>query len=133
MDGAYHLIIETYGKEVDAKAFFPLDIGIGVGMLIQVAHHGEKSCLIPVKAAPRMKAHIRFPVLLPGRDGKQNSGDSRRHFKMGKQVKFLRICRFKIPWKIFSDLDLHGAPPDSSESLSLKYSLNASFTAHFTI
>ena len=98
MNGAYQLIIETYRKEVDAKAFFPLDIGIGVGMLIQVAQHGEESILIPVEAAPRMKADIRLSVFLPGRDGKQNSGYSRRHFKMGKQVKFLRICRFEIPW-----------------------------------
>lgn len=37
---------------------FSLDIGIGVGMLIQVAHHSEKSGLISVKATPRMKAHI---------------------------------------------------------------------------
>ena len=70
MNGAYQLIIETYRKEVDAKAFFPLDIGIGVGMLIQVAQHGEESILIPVEAAPRMKADIRLSVFLPGRDGK---------------------------------------------------------------
>src|SRR5699024_3091033 len=82
MNGAYQLIIGTYRKEVDAKAFFPLDIGIGVGMLIQVAQHGEESILIPVEAAPRMKADIRLSVFLPGRDGKQNSGYSRRHFKM---------------------------------------------------
>ena len=59
MNGVYQLVIAAYREKVNAKAFFPLDIGIGVGMLIQVAQHGEESILIPVEAAPRMKADIR--------------------------------------------------------------------------
>ena len=30
----YQLIIIAYREKVDTKAFFPFDIGIGVGMLI---------------------------------------------------------------------------------------------------
>ena len=85
MDGAYQLIIETYGKEVDAKAFFSLDICIGVGMLIQVAHYGEKSCLIPVKAAPGMEADVRLFVGFPGGDGQQHGRNGGRRFKVRKK------------------------------------------------
>lgn len=49
-----------------------------------------------MEAAPRMKAHIRFSVFFPSRDGKQNGWYSRRYFKVGEQVKFFRIGWLKI-------------------------------------
>lgn len=42
MNGVYQIIIIAYRKEVDAKAFFPLDIGVGMSMLVQVTHHGKE-------------------------------------------------------------------------------------------
>ena len=107
MNGIYQPVITAYREKVNAKAFFSLDIGIGVGMLIQVAHHGKESGLISVKAAPRMKAHIRFSVLFPSRDSKENGRYSCCYFKVGEQLKFFRIGWLKILGKILFNLDLH--------------------------
>lgn len=76
-------------------------------MLVQVAHHSEKSGLISVKATPRMKAHIRFPVLFPSRDSKENGRYSCCYFKVREQLKFFRIGWLKILGKILFNLDLH--------------------------
>lgn len=84
------------------QSIFSLDIGIGVGVLIQVAHHGKESGLISVKAAPRMKAHIRFSVLFPSRDSKENGRYSRCYFKVGEQLKFFRVGWLKILREILS-------------------------------
>jgi hypothetical protein len=107
MNGIYQPVITAYREKINAKAFFSLDIGIGVGMLIQVAHHSEKSGLISVKATPRMKAHIRFPVLFPSRDSKENGRYSCCYFKVREQLKFFRIGWLKILGKILFNLDLH--------------------------
>ena len=107
MNGIYQPVITAYREKVNAKAFFSLDIGIGVGMLIQVAHHGKESGLISVKAAPRMKAHIRFSVLFPSRDSKENGRYSCCYFKVREQLKFFRIGWLKILGKILFNLDLH--------------------------
>src|SRR5699024_10618074 len=96
MNGVYQIIITAYRKKVDAEAIFPSDIGVGMSMLVQVTHHGKEGCLIPVEAAPRMKAHIRLAVFFPGGNGKQNGRYSCCYFKMVKQFKFLRIGRSKI-------------------------------------
>jgi len=107
MNGIYQPVITAYREKVNAKAFFSLDIGIGVGVLIQVAHHGKESGLISVKAAPRMKAHIRFSVLFPSRDSKENGRYSRCYFKVGEQLKFFRVGWLKILREILFNLYLH--------------------------
>ena len=89
------------------KHFSLLDIGVGMSMLVQVAHHGEEGCLISVEAAPRMKAHIRLAVFFPSGNCKQNGRYSCCYLKMVKQFKFLRVGRFKILREILFNLYLH--------------------------
>ena len=107
MNGVYQIIIIAYRKEVNAKAFFSLDIGVGMSMLVQVANHGEEGCLISVEAAPRMKAHIRLAVFFPGGNCKQNGRYSCCYFKVGEQLKFFRVGWLKILREILFNLYLH--------------------------
>lgn len=87
MDGLHQAFVAAHGQEVDAEAALPLDVLEGVGVLVQVAHHGEKGGLVPVKAAPPVKAHVGLAVFLPGGDGEQHVGDARRCLKVVEQLK----------------------------------------------
>ena len=51
-DCVYQLIITAYREKIDTKTFFPFDIGAGVGVLVQISHHGEESRFIPMKTTP---------------------------------------------------------------------------------
>ena len=100
-------------QEIDAEAFLPQDVGVGVSMLVQIAHDREKSSLVPVKAAPAMEAHIRLPVLLPRSDGKECAGDGGGRLKVGKKLELLRVQGFEISGELFPNLNLHVLHPPS--------------------
>lgn len=55
-----------------------------------------------------MKAHIRFSVLFPSRDSKENGRYSCCYFKVREQLKFFRIGWLKIP--VSSDVALNSIP-----------------------
>lgn len=54
-----------------------------------------------------MKAHIRFSVLFPSRDSKENGRYSCCYFKVGEQLKFFRVGWLKILREILFNLYLH--------------------------
>ena len=108
MDGLHQAFVAAHGQEVDAEAALPLDVLEGVGVLVQVAHHGEKGGLVPVKAAPRVEAYVGQAVFLPCGDGKERRGDARRRLKVGKQLEFLRIRGPEMFGEGLGDLDFHG-------------------------
>ena len=81
-----------------------------------------------MKAAPRMKAHIRFPILFPSRNSKESSRYSRRYFKVRKQLKFFRIGWLKILREILFYLYLHSCTFHISKLLYIFY-INGDFAA----
>ncbi len=70
VNGIYQLIVIADRQEVNAKALFPSDIGIGMRVLIQIPHDSKESRFIPMKAAPGMEADIWMPILFPRSDRK---------------------------------------------------------------
>src|SRR5699024_7471736 len=91
VNGGNQIVITADRKKVKCKAPVAQNIRIGMGVLIQSAHHGKESGLVSVKTTPTVKTDVRLTVFLPGGDGKQHLGNSSSQFKMGEQLKFLRI------------------------------------------
>ena len=69
-DGFDQRIIIVHRQKIDRKAAGPFDIGIGVGVLLQIAEHGEERRSVAMEAAPAVKTNIRLAIFLPRRHGK---------------------------------------------------------------
>lgn len=62
IDCIYQFVIITYWKKVNAKTFFPLDIGISMCVLIQVPQNSKKSCFISMKVNLAKQPPILFII-----------------------------------------------------------------------
>ena len=63
-------VVITHRQKIDRKNTGPLDVGIGVRVLVKIAKYGEEGRLVPVEAAPAVKTNVRLAILFPCRDGK---------------------------------------------------------------
>ena len=63
-------VVITHRQKIDRKNTGPLDVGIGVRVLVKIAKYGEEGRLVPMEAAPAVKTNVRLAILFPCRDGK---------------------------------------------------------------
>lgn len=59
MNRVYQIIVVAYRVKINTKAFLPLNVFIGMRILVQIPHDRKKLCLIPMKTVPSIKAYIR--------------------------------------------------------------------------
>lgn len=69
-------VVAAHREKVNAEACFPLDIGIGMRMLVQTSHHREKGRLVPMETAPCVKTDVRLSIFFPCGYRKQNRRNS---------------------------------------------------------
>ena len=84
-------------------------VRVGVRVLVEVAHDGEKGRAVAVEARPGVRTEVGQAVFLPRRNGEQRLRHRGAQFQVGKQVEFLGIGGPKVRRPLLSDRDLHAS------------------------